>query len=65
MSSTRASNSESKSSESIAAELTRADAMGLINTDEMSAGIERNLVLLEQHFEIVAKTLADLGSAPK
>ncbi|MEO0452106.1 MAG: hypothetical protein AAFZ74_17465 [Pseudomonadota bacterium] len=56
---------DSHASADLADERARADALGLITTADVSKGVESNLILLGQHFEIVAKALVDLGSAPK
>lgn len=56
---------ENQPSEVVAVELARANAKGLIDTADILTGVERNLVLLEQHFEIVAQTLANLDSPAK
>lgn len=50
---------------SIADELAKAQSLSLVETLEVSDGVEANLQLLNQHFEIVASALDELGSEQK
>ena len=43
-------------------EFAKVEALGLIASPEVSAGVLSNLQLLDQHFDIVAGALDDLGS---
>ena len=58
------SNSSATSAERIEDELAQAKALELIVSPEVSEGMRRNLQLLNQHFEIVAAALDELGGEP-
>lgn len=51
--------------DSVSDELAKVEAIGLIVSAEVSAGVENNLELLGQHYAIVAAALIDQGSAPE
>ncbi len=59
------SNSSSTSAVSIEDELAQVEALELIVSPEVSEGVRSNLHLLNQHFEIVAAALDELGSTPR
>ena len=46
-------------------EFAKVETLGLIAWPEVSAGVVSNLQLLDQHFEIVAGALDDLGGTTK
>ena len=46
-------------------EFAKVEALGLIASPAVSAGVVSNLQLLDQHFEIVSRALDDLGSTTK
>lgn len=46
-------------------ELAKVEALGMIISAEVAAGVKSNLELLGQHYDIIAQALINQGSAPE